>query len=59
MKDYLFSPIKSDFVAQCHELNEQNVPNVGTKSLDEFINLIENSDSVSYTHLTLPTIYSV
>ena len=44
MKDYLFSPIKSDFVAQCHELNEQNVPNVGTKSLDKFINLIENSD---------------
>ena len=44
MKDYLFSPIKSDLVAQCHELNEQNVPNVGTKSLDGFINLIENSD---------------
>ena len=44
MKDYLFSPIKSDLVAQCHELNEQNVPNVGTKSLDGFINLIKNSD---------------
>tara|TARA_A100001015_G_scaffold36363_1_gene40097 strand:- start:5563 stop:6084 length:522 start_codon:yes stop_codon:yes gene_type:complete len=44
MKDYLFSPIKKDFVAQCHELNEQNVPNVGSKSLDGFINLVENSD---------------
>ena len=44
MKDYLFSPINSDFVAQCHELNEKNVPNVGTKSLDGFINLVENSD---------------
>ncbi len=44
MKDYLFSPIKSNFVLQCHKLNEQNVPNVGTKSLDGFINLVENSD---------------
>ena len=44
MKDYLFSPIKSDVVAQCHELNELNIPNVGTKSLDGFMNLIENSD---------------
>ena len=44
MKDYLFSPINSDFVSQCHELNEKNVPNVGTKSLDGFINLVENSD---------------
>ena len=44
MKDYLFSSINSDFVARCHELNEKNVPNVGTKSLDGFINLVENSD---------------
>ena len=44
MKGYLFSPINSAFVAQCHELNEKNVPNVGTKSLDGFINLVENSD---------------
>jgi predicted GNAT superfamily acetyltransferase len=44
MKDYLFSPISSNFIAQCHELNEKNVPNVGTKSFDGFINLVENSD---------------
>ncbi len=44
MKDYLFSPIKSEFVSKCHKLNEQNVPNVGTKSLDGFINLVKNSD---------------
>jgi predicted GNAT superfamily acetyltransferase len=44
MKDYLFSPIKSGFVEDCHKLNEQNVPNVGTKTLDGFTNLLENSD---------------
>ena len=44
MKDYLFSPIKSEFVSKCHKLNEQNVPNVGTKTLDGFINLVKNSD---------------
>ena len=44
MKDFYFSPIKSDFISQCHKLNEQNVPNVGTKSLDGFINLVKKSD---------------
>ena len=44
MKDFYFSPIKSDFISQCHKLNEKNVPNVGTKSLDGFINLVKKSD---------------
>jgi len=52
MKDYLFSPINRAFIAQCHELNEKNVPNVGTKSLDGFINLVENSD---YSECVLKT----
>ena len=30
-----------------------------SKSIDSIFNVINNSMSVSYTHLTLPTIYSV
>ena len=44
MKDFYFSPIKSDFISQCHKHNEQNGPTVGTKSLDGFINLVKKSD---------------
>ena len=33
--------------------------NVIHRALDLGINLLDSSDTVSYTHLTLPTIYSV
>ena len=44
MKEYSFSSIDSDLVAKCHELNEKNVPNVGSRSLEGLTNSIENSD---------------
>ena len=53
-------PIDNSNVENCHALNEDNVPNVGTTTFEEFKALVENSDfhrciTVSYTHLTLPT----
>lgn len=44
MKDYSFTPIDLELISKCHKLNEKNVPNVGTQSLDGFISLVENSD---------------
>ena len=44
MKEYSFSYIDSDLAAKCHELNEKNVPNVGSRSLEGLTNSIENSD---------------
>ena len=44
MKEYSFSSIDSDLAAKCHELNEKNVPNVGSRSLEGLTNSIENSD---------------
>ena len=37
-------PIDNSNVDGCHALNENNVPNVGTTTFDEFENLVENSD---------------
>ena len=44
MKEYSFSSIDSGLAAKCHELNEKNVPNVGSRSLEGLTNSIENSD---------------
>ena len=44
MKEYSFSSIDGDLAAKCHELNEKNVPNVGSRSLEGLTNSIENSD---------------
>lgn len=44
MKDYSFTPIDLELISKCHKLNEKNVPNVGTQTLDGFISLVENSD---------------
>lgn len=44
MKDYSFTPIDLELISKCHKLNEKNVPNVGTQSLDGFISLVKNSD---------------
>ena len=41
---YSFSSINSGLAAKCHELNEKNVPNVGSRSLEGLTNSIENSD---------------
>ena len=37
-------PIDNSNIDGCHALNENNVPNVGTTTFDEFENLVENSD---------------
>tara|TARA_B100000989_G_C19434120_1_gene424379 strand:+ start:357 stop:878 length:522 start_codon:yes stop_codon:yes gene_type:complete len=44
MKEYFYSKIDRDLVAMCHELNEKNVPNVGSLSLKDLKTSIENSD---------------
>ena len=44
MKEYSFYSIGGDLTAKCHELNEKNVPNVGSRSLEGLTNSIENSD---------------
>ena len=44
MKEYSFSSISSELATKCHELNEKNVPNVGSCSLEGLTNSIKNSD---------------
>jgi len=44
MKEYSFLPINNDLTAKCHELNEKNIPNVGSTTLEELTNSIKNSD---------------
>ena len=52
MKEYSFSSIDSGLAAKCHELNEKNVPNVGSRSLEGLRNSIENSDyNLSLIHI--------
>ena len=44
MKEYSFLPINNDLTAKCHQLNEKNIPNVGSTTLEELTNSIKNSD---------------
>ena len=44
MEEYSFSFINNDLIAKCHQLNESNVPNVGSTTLKDLTNLVENSD---------------
>tara|TARA_A200000113_G_scaffold224160_1_gene241386 strand:+ start:858 stop:1376 length:519 start_codon:yes stop_codon:yes gene_type:complete len=44
MKDFIFEPINTNTIQKCHELNEKNVPNVGSRSLKGLTNSLENSD---------------
>ncbi len=44
MKEYSYLPITNGLIAKCHEINEENVPNVGSTTLEVFTNSIENSD---------------
>ena len=41
---FLKSEIVNDYVEACHILNQNNVPEVGDRPLDEFKLLVENSD---------------
>ena len=44
MKEYSFLPINHELIAKCHKLNEKNVPNVGSRTLEGLSNSIKNSD---------------
>ena len=53
-------PIDNSNVENCHALNEDNVPNVGTTTFEEFKALVENSDFhrciiLSLIHISEPT----
>ena len=37
-------PIDNSNLENCHSINEDNVPNVGTTTFEEFKALVENSD---------------
>ena len=44
MNNYEYSPIADNFLEECHEINQDNVPEVGSRSLEGLTNSIENSD---------------
>ena len=44
VEKFLKSEIINDYVEACHILNQNNVPEVGERPLDEFKLLVENSD---------------
>ena len=44
MNEFDYSPIKENFLEQCHKINEENVPEVGSRSLDDFNELVDKSD---------------
>lgn len=50
MKDFIFEPINKRTIKKCHELNEKNVPNVGSKSLEGLASSLENSDYSECIH---------
>lgn len=44
VEKFLKSEIINDYVEACHVINQNNVPEVGDRPLDEFKLLVENSD---------------
>ena len=56
--DDFFRKIKLKYIVLCSELEIAGIPALGFAN-PEIKTLILNINSVSYTHLTLPTIYSV
>ena len=44
VEKFFKSEIKNDYVEACHVINQNNVPEVGDRPLDEFKLLVENSD---------------
>jgi predicted GNAT superfamily acetyltransferase len=44
VNEFDYSPIKENFLEQCHKINEENVPEVGSRSLDNFNELVDKSD---------------
>ena len=44
MNNYEYSPIADNFLEECHKINQDNVPEVGSRSLKGLNNSVENSD---------------
>ena len=44
MNEFDYSPIRENFLEQCHKINEENVPEVGSRSFDDFNELVDKSD---------------
>ena len=44
MNNYEYSPIADNFLKESHKINQDNVPEVGSRSLEGLKNSIENSD---------------
>ena len=44
VEKFFKSEIKNDYVDACHVINQNNVPEVGDRPLDEFKLLVQNSD---------------
>ncbi len=44
MNNYQYSPVAENLIKKCHKLNEANVPNVGSRTLEGLVNSVENSD---------------
>ena len=44
MNNYEYSPITDNFLEEIHKINQDNVPEVGSRSLKGLKNSIENSD---------------
>ena len=44
MNNYKYFPITDNFLQQSHKINQDNVPEVGSRSLEGLQNSIENSD---------------
>jgi len=44
MNNYQYSSIAENLIKKCHKLNEANVPNVGSRTLEGLTNSVEHSD---------------
>ena len=40
MNNYEYSPIADNFLEECHEINQDNVPEVGSRSLEGITNVL-------------------
>lgn len=44
MNEFKYSPIEIEFLQECHRINEDNAPNVGSTEFEDFVELVSNSD---------------
>ena len=48
MNNYEYFPITDNFLEECHEINQDNVPEVGSRSLEGLTNSIEKQEKYKY-----------